>query len=289
MAILHVLKAAVGAAIVALAIGSSAASGQAQGTVFTDLWWNPAESGWGVTVNHQREVMFLTFFVYRPDGSPYWVVGTLTYFEMGAPNNVFKGDLYEVRGPWFGGPFDSSAVSERIVGKATFAASERNAATLAYDIEGVSVIKSVQRQTLRYLDFTGGYLATVTYSNTGGLAIVVHAFAPLEVKQDGAAIQMSWGTIGWPEPKYDCIFSGNYSQTGLLGRADGSVACTQTSSGQGKMTFTDIQWTTTGLSATASAVGMCGGVGSYVPCTLEYVMAATRVSGYAKPRTNAAE
>lgn len=277
MTILHVFKAAVGAALVAIAIGSGAATKPTAGTVFTDLWWNPAESGWGVTVDHQGEVMFLTFFVHRPDGSPYWVVGTLNHVEVSAPNIVFEGELYEARGPWFGGPFDSRVVSERIVGKATFTASERNAATLAYEIDGVVVTKSMQRQTLRYLDFTDVYLATVTIANTGGLAIVVHAWMPLEVKHEGAAIQVSWGRprVG-SQSQYECVFSGTYFQTGLLGRADGSVACTEGSLGQGKMVFTDIQWTTTGLSATASAVGMCGGIASYVPCTLEYVMAAAR-------------
>jgi len=44
---------------------------QSLGTAFSDLWWNPAESGWGVTVDHQQDVMFLTFFIYRSDGSPY--------------------------------------------------------------------------------------------------------------------------------------------------------------------------------------------------------------------------
>ena len=44
---------------------------QSLGTAFSDLWWNPAESGWGVTVDHQQDVMFLMFFIYRSDGSPY--------------------------------------------------------------------------------------------------------------------------------------------------------------------------------------------------------------------------
>ena len=35
---------------------------QSLGTAFSDLWWNPAESGWGVTVDHQQDAMFLTFF-----------------------------------------------------------------------------------------------------------------------------------------------------------------------------------------------------------------------------------
>ena len=29
-------------------------------TEYTDLWWNPAESGWGLTITHQGNVLFLT-------------------------------------------------------------------------------------------------------------------------------------------------------------------------------------------------------------------------------------
>jgi hypothetical protein len=43
-------------ALSAFAAGSS--FGQSLGTTFSDLWWNPAESGWGVTVDHQQEGCF---------------------------------------------------------------------------------------------------------------------------------------------------------------------------------------------------------------------------------------
>jgi len=58
-------------------IMAASAGAQNLGTLFSDLWWNPAESGWGVTVDHQQDVMFLTFFVYRADNSTYWVTATL--------------------------------------------------------------------------------------------------------------------------------------------------------------------------------------------------------------------
>ena len=68
---------------------------QSLGTAFSDLWWNPAESGWGVTIDHQQDVMFLTFFIYRNDGSPYWVTSLLTHPV--DPNRpfFFSGDAYE--------------------------------------------------------------------------------------------------------------------------------------------------------------------------------------------------
>ena len=65
------------AALAAGLVISGSAMAQNLGTVFTDLWWIPAESGWGVTIDHQQNFMFLTFFIYRADGSPYWVTALL--------------------------------------------------------------------------------------------------------------------------------------------------------------------------------------------------------------------
>jgi len=75
MPLLHRLAAFVA---VTLLLVTTQANGQATGTILSDLWGNAAEPGWGVTVQHQSEVVFLTFFIYRADGTPYWVTGTLT-------------------------------------------------------------------------------------------------------------------------------------------------------------------------------------------------------------------
>ena len=37
---------------------------------YTALWWNAAESGWGVNVNHQGNTLFATLFTYDTDGTP---------------------------------------------------------------------------------------------------------------------------------------------------------------------------------------------------------------------------
>ena len=34
------------------------------GEDITDLWWNPAESGWGMNVIQQGDTSFVTMFVY---------------------------------------------------------------------------------------------------------------------------------------------------------------------------------------------------------------------------------
>jgi hypothetical protein len=141
----------VAAFLIGLVISAHVAA-QNLGTIFTDLWWNPAESGWGVTVDHQQNFMFLTFFVYQANGSPYWVTANLQKVGTGGLATlpqVFTGPVYQTNGPYFGGPFNPAAVTQQQVGTATFTASSNYlSATLQYSVNGVNVTKSIQRQTL---------------------------------------------------------------------------------------------------------------------------------------------
>src|SRR5437588_7218298 len=43
----------------------------------TDMWWNPAESGWGVNIILQNSVVFATFFVYDANHNPVWYTAPL--------------------------------------------------------------------------------------------------------------------------------------------------------------------------------------------------------------------
>lgn len=58
--------------LVALAI-AGAAQATTHSTDYTDLWWNSpdnSESGWGVNVVQQGDIVFATFFIYGADGTP---------------------------------------------------------------------------------------------------------------------------------------------------------------------------------------------------------------------------
>ncbi len=51
------------------------ASAQAAAVDYTDIWYNPAESGWGMNVVQSDSFMFLTFFIYGSDNKPTWFTG----------------------------------------------------------------------------------------------------------------------------------------------------------------------------------------------------------------------
>lgn len=114
------------------------------GDNFTDLWWIPAESGWGMNINHQSNILFATLFTYAADGSPLWLV--LSEGRLQADGS-YSGTLYRTAGPPFGAnPWSPSGVSLTAVGTMRIAFTNADNATLAYTVDGVAVSKSIERQ-----------------------------------------------------------------------------------------------------------------------------------------------
>jgi len=111
---------------------------------YTDLWWNPAESGWGINLNHQGNIVFATLFTYDARGAPMWLV-----MSGGArqADGSFEGALHRTSGPAFNAqPW--SPVAQTEVGRMRIAFSGPAAGRLVYTVEGVEVAKDIER--LRY-------------------------------------------------------------------------------------------------------------------------------------------
>ncbi len=111
---------------------------------FTDLWWNPAESGWGLSiVQHPTRVIFAVWFTYGADGKATWFVlpsGTWT------SANVYSGTIYSVTAPPYSTGFDPGLVRQSPVGTATLSFTDDSHGTLAYSVNGVSGSKAISRQ-----------------------------------------------------------------------------------------------------------------------------------------------
>ena len=111
----------------------------------TALWWNPAESGWGVNVTHEGDIVFATLFTYDSAGVPMWLV--MSAGTRQGNTDTFGGDLYRTTGPVFNAnPFTPiGAANVTRVGTMAFSFSGAIAG-LAYDVNGVQVTKSLQKQ-----------------------------------------------------------------------------------------------------------------------------------------------
>jgi predicted dienelactone hydrolase len=117
----------------------------AAATNYQDLWWNPAESGWGINLTQQGSTIFATWFTYDQSGNPLWLSVTA------APQNGgYTGILYQASGPPFDAvPFNPAQVALTPVGSATLTFADGNNATFAYSALGVSQSKAITRQVFQ--------------------------------------------------------------------------------------------------------------------------------------------
>jgi hypothetical protein len=110
---------------------------------YTDMWWTPSESGWGVSlVHHGSHIVFAAWFTYDENGQPKWYV---------SPNceligDVCTGPLYETTGSPFSGTFDPKAVTVRDVGTLSLSFSGYAAGSMNYTVRGVTRTKTITRQ-----------------------------------------------------------------------------------------------------------------------------------------------
>ena len=261
MQYLRVLFAALAtAALCAFAAPSTASLG----TNFSDQWWNPNESGWGVSVLQQYDTLFIDLFVYATDGRPQWYTAAV-YYQPQSGRFLFSGELYATTGPWFGTFFNPAAVSARRVGTLQFDAGNTDFATLTYSVDGVLVAKSIQRQLFAYEDFTGSYFGGFVYdqSNCANPANNGHfeELGSIQINHPAnntftLTLQSNFGT---------CTIAGNYNQLGHMGTVDSNYSCTY--GVNGTITLYELERTGTGMtgrlvaeSNTCSVAGRLGGV-----------------------------
>jgi len=109
---------------------------------YTALWWNEAESGWGINLNHQGNIIFATLFTYDDAGAPMWLV-----MSRGERQNdgSYSGTLHRTTGPAFNAsPW--TAINATEVGTMRLVFGGPNTASLTYSVNGRSVTKAITRQ-----------------------------------------------------------------------------------------------------------------------------------------------
>lgn len=225
------------------------ASATSYGTDYTDLWWNPAENGWGVNLIQQYGTIFATLFVYGTDNSPRWYVASQLE---GSPNS-FSGTLYQTTGPAFSAPW-TGGQPPTAVGSMSVAFSGSNSGTLTYTVNGVTVSKTIQRQNWRNNNLGGNFIGgmTATASSCGnpadnGFALITGL---LTVQHSGSTASMRVDFRNSAGTSATCTFTGSYTPQGRLGTVSGNYSCTLGSTGT--FTMTEVDVSRNGFSATFS-------------------------------------
>jgi CheY-like chemotaxis protein len=117
-----------------------------QSTNYSGLWWrSPAgsESGWGLNVAHQGDVIFATWFTYNDAGNSLWVSMTANKVADG----LYSGTLFRSAGPpFYSDPFDPSQATRVAVGNASLTFTDGSNAFFNYTLNGVTQTKSITRQ-----------------------------------------------------------------------------------------------------------------------------------------------
>lgn len=113
---------------------------------FEGAWWNaPAgsEDGWGLTLAHQNDVIFTTWFTYDASHRAMWL--SMTAFRVGN-SDTFRGTLYRTAGPPLGSdPFNPEQVQRIQAGSATLDFTDADHGTFAYVVDNVAQTRSITR------------------------------------------------------------------------------------------------------------------------------------------------
>ncbi len=110
---------------------------------FTDLWWNPAEDGWGMAISQQFDVAFATWYAYDATGKAIWYVAD----QCKLLGTRCEGKLYQVSGgvpltvAWNG---NKPKVTE--VGSISLVFTDLNNGDMNYTLNGTKFFRKITRQ-----------------------------------------------------------------------------------------------------------------------------------------------
>jgi hypothetical protein len=115
---------------------------------YTGLWWNPQESGWGLSINQSaRDALSGALFVYDAQNRAQWFT-----LQAGGwtSSKRWEGSLYRTTGPYFASPtYDPRLVQVQAAGTAVLefdtAPAGATTARFTYTVDGLTTVKTITR------------------------------------------------------------------------------------------------------------------------------------------------
>jgi len=205
----------------------------------SDLYYIPAESGWGIQLVQRGSVIFGTMFVYGPSNTPTWYVATMQF----AGNFTWTGDLYATTGPYFGTvPFNPANVVATKVGTMTWVAQTVDTGTLSYVVDGVAVTKNIVRQTLVLDDYSGTYLGAIHFTITGCTNAAENGsgeipITTISVVQNGQTLGITISALGTTL----AAIAGTLGQSGQFGTVLGTYSDDSGDAGAASVSALNVQ------------------------------------------------
>lgn len=120
------------------------AAGPAPLEDYTDMWWNPEEPGWGVSVQqHADNRVFVTYYAYDRDGKPTWLVVPDAKWTTAF---AVEGAVYRASGPGSDAAYDPKRFAVTPVGTARIEFGHGGTAAMSLTADGRTVAKNLRRQ-----------------------------------------------------------------------------------------------------------------------------------------------
>ena len=158
---------------------------------YSGLWWNPSESGWGLSIAHQGDVAFIVWYTFERDGSPTWFVMPEARLVDDSDMVSGMGDVEMMMGmsrnpPIFTGRlYRPSMASGRLdmndVGMGTVLLSSQERGAFAYTVDGKAGSKKISKMI---------YSATPPTCTLGGAKGATENYQDLWF---GGFIDTGWG------------------------------------------------------------------------------------------------
>lgn len=238
-----------GAAIIAAFALSLPAAASTFSIDYSDLWGggqpNPTESGWGLNLVQQGDVIFATWFVFAQNGAPTWFSATLN--PSGGSTTWSGSVVFVPTGPFYGGPWTSNPPGN-VVGSATITFSNANAGTLNWSANGVNVSKQISRFSLRAANLNGRYLGGMVSTCSNGQQILI--FDTLRVTQNNTAVNMSVDFFNSAGTASNCQFNGTLNTMGRTGSISGNYTCSGGANNSGSFSVTNLESSINGFNGT---------------------------------------
>ncbi|QJR11376.1 hypothetical protein DSM104443_02451 [Usitatibacter rugosus] len=112
---------------------------------YQDTWWNASESGWGLNITHQGDLIFATWFTYDLSGKAQWLL--MSNVRRVGLGDQFTGSIHRAKGnPFNTLPWNVGSIQTTEVGQVTLTFSDREHGTFAYTLDGVAQVKNITRQ-----------------------------------------------------------------------------------------------------------------------------------------------
>jgi hypothetical protein len=110
---------------------------------FQGMWWNPSESGWGLHLTHQGDIVFAIWFTYDTNSKAIW----LAMAASKTASNTYSGKIYRPTAgpPYDSGLFHSVPVVSSEVGIGTLTFRDRESGTFAYSVDSMQGVTNIAR------------------------------------------------------------------------------------------------------------------------------------------------